>query len=185
MRKELTCEQVCAIITFYAEGKLSETLQQAVKYHLDNCPKCKEKFRGLQDMIARLNKSECGADIDGEVQNTFKQKQYAEFRQNLSAYIDNELDDRENLRLKKITVSNPMARQALEEMYSFRNLLHYSFDKTKNDLKYDFSKNVLNLMYKEPVKKIFAFNKLVTAYCIMLATIVFGAVVLFNTGLIK
>ena len=184
MRKELTCEQVGAIMIFYMEGKLSETLQKAVKYHLEHCTKCNEKFKELQNMIARFNQSNCSTDVNQEIQNTFKQKHYADFHQNLSAYIDNELDERENLRFKKITVANPAARQALEEMYAFRKLLRCSFDKTKSDLKYDFSKKILNLIYKEPQNDI-VFKKLITAYCIMLMTMVFGAILLFNTGFIK
>ena len=97
MQKELTCEQVGAIITFYIEGKLSETLQKAVKHHLDICPECSAKFDAIMNMLKRGVQDKISENSDNEAQNKIKNKQYAEFKANLSAYIDNELDDRENI----------------------------------------------------------------------------------------
>ena len=57
MKKELTCEQVGAIITFYLEGKLSESLKTAVKNHLDNCPECHAKFEELKKMVNYFEKN--------------------------------------------------------------------------------------------------------------------------------
>lgn len=179
MQKELTCEQVGAIITFYMEGKLSDTLQKAVKHHLDICPECRAKFDELKKMVERFSNKEFGSSIDDDIQNKFKKKQYAEFKSNLSAYIDNELDDRENIRIKKITISNPMARRDLEEMYAFKKLLHSSFEKTKNEIRHDFSRNVLNQMYSQPKETQNSFRKLVIAFCIMFSAIIIGAVELW------
>ncbi len=177
MQKELTCEQVGAIITFYIEGKLSETLQKAVKHHLDICPECSAKFDAIMNMLKRGVQDKISENSDNEAQNKIKNKQYAEFKANLSAYIDNELDDRENIRIKKITISNPMARKDLEEMYAFKKLLHNSFDKTRTDLRYDFSKNVLNQMHHTNATKFeISFKKLAIAYIIMLAVIIAGAI---------
>lgn len=179
MQKELTCEQVGAIITFYMEGKLSDTLQKAVKHHLEICPECRAKFDELQSMLKRFRQNKCANTLDDEAQKQFKKKQYAEFRANLSAYIDNELDDKENMRIKKITISNPMARKDLEEMYAFKRLLHNSFDKTSSDLKYDFSKNVLNQMHSHPANFTTSFKKLAIAYLIMLSIIIASALYLW------
>lgn len=180
MQKELTCEQVGAIITFYIEDRLSEYLKKAVKHHLENCPACQEKFEELKNMVEKFAHTECKPNIDEETQNAFKQKQYNEFKQNLSAYIDNELDDHENIRIKKITISNPMARRDLEEMYAFKKLLHTSFEKTKNDTKYDFSRQVINQMYNNPQKEEQYFSKLIFAYCIMFTIIIVGAATILH-----
>ena len=179
MQKELTCEQVGAIITFYIEGKLSDTLQKAVKHHLEICPECKAKFNELQSMLKRLHKNQSASNIDDEAQKNFKKKQYAEFRANLSAYVDNELDDKENMRIKKITISNPLARKDLEEMYAFKKLLHNSFDKTRTDIRYDFSKNVVHQMHSAPADFTSSFKKLIIAYIIMLSIIVAAALYLW------
>jgi len=172
MNKELTCEQVGAIITFYIENRLSNSLKKAVKHHLDICPDCRTKYEELQKMVQKFTKNECPTNIDEEVHNEFKKKQYAEFKLNLSAYIDNELDDSENIRIKKITISNPMARRDLEEMYAFKKLLHTSFDKTKNDIRYDFSKNILTQMNFKQKKD--PFWALFSAFVVMFAIIITG-----------
>ena len=73
--------------------------------------------------------------------------QYATFKENLSAYVDNELSDNENIKIKKIAISNPLARKDLEEVYAFKQLLHSSFNKTKSNLKQDYAKKTLEKMY--------------------------------------
>ena len=40
------------------------------------------------------------------------------------------LDDFQNIKIKKIAISNPLARQDLENIYTFKKLLHNSFEKT-------------------------------------------------------
>ena len=176
MQRELTCEQVGAIITFYLEGRLSTPLQKAVKHHLAICPECNAKFEELKRMVDRFKKNNCTNTLNDNTQENFKQKQYAEFKSNLSAYIDNELDDKENIRIKKITISNPIARKDLEDMYAFKRLLHNSFEKTKSDVRYDFSKNILTQMNIPAKDSNSGFKKLVILFFIMFLTIIAGAV---------
>ena len=58
--------------------------------------------------------------------NTDKQ-----FIKELSAYVDNELDTSENVRIKKITISNPTARQRLESMYNYQKLMHSAYERPR------------------------------------------------------
>ena len=62
-----------------------------------------------------------------EIENPYITKQYKDFRSNLSAYVDNELDNQDSIKIKKIAISNPLARQDLENIYTFKRLLHSSF----------------------------------------------------------
>ena len=71
-------------------------------------------------MMQKFSSANCPEFTDKNVEDAFKKKQYADFKANLSAYIDNELDDKENIRIRKITISNPIARKDLEEMYAFK-----------------------------------------------------------------
>ncbi len=180
MQRELTCEQVGAIITFYIEGRLSDPLQKAVRHHLEICPECNAKYEEIKQMLMRYKNKKCPNNIEDDVQNNFKQKQYAEFKSNLSAYLDNELDDKENIRIKKITISNPIARKDLEEMYAFKRLLHNSFEKTKSDIKYDFSKQVLSQMNLPDKSSEPNFRRLVVLFCLMFAIIVIFALNLWG-----
>ena len=89
----------------------------------------------------------------------YQTTQYKEFKNNISAYIDNELDEKDSVRIKKIAITNPLARKDLEDMYTFKRLLHNSFEKTRSEWKTDYSRQVINKMdivepEKTPIYKI-------------------------------
>lgn len=181
MQQQLTCEQVSALLTFYVENKLNDQLKKYVEYHLSNCPECTEKLKKLQKIVN--NFTEISNKIhsnDEEDENPYLTKQYDDFRLNLSAYIDNELSDEENIRIKKIAISNPIARKDLEDIYTFKRLLHSSFDKTKNEAKEDFSKNILNKIYAlHTNNKLDPFYLIMTIFSVIIAVLILGVVNIF------
>lgn len=173
MQKELTCEQVTALLSFYAENKLSSKLSECIKHHLDKCPACMEKFICLKNIINKF------IDIqNAEIENPYVTKQYEQFKSKLSEYIDNELNDFENIKIKKIAISNPLARQDLENVYSFKKLLHSSFEKTKNEVKNNYSKKIIYELQQENFKenKIDPFMKIAAAFFAMVTFIVAGII---------
>ena len=152
--QELNCNQVIALLTFFAEKKLNPKLMQSIEYHLNICPTCREKYLKLQKILNNYQEIKNRIIEDDETENKpYKDKQYKIFRENLSAYIDNELSDKENLRIKKIAIANTEARQDLENILSFREVLRDSFQKTKNNLKSDLSELTVNQLYKRNFKK--------------------------------
>ena len=173
MQYSLSCEQVTALLTFYAEEKLSAKLSGYVKSHLDNCPECREKYLQLQNILKRFNEIQ-----NEEIANPYVTKQYEDFKLNLSAYIDNELDDLENIKIKKIAISNPLARQDLEDIYTYKKLMHSSFEKTKNELKTDYSKGIICQLQQECTdnKKFDPFIKLTAIFFAMISCIVAGII---------
>ena len=44
MQKKLTCEQVLALLNFYAEGCLTEILARHVTEHLEECESCRQNY---------------------------------------------------------------------------------------------------------------------------------------------
>ena len=170
MKKKLSCEQIDALLGFYAEGTLHSALQNCVKEHLSNCPECRKKLLKLKE-------------INNQIDNTdfYETKQYNDFKKNLSAYIDNELDDLENIKIKKLVISNPAARQELENIISFKNLLHNSFEKTKNNFKTDYSKLITAKIQQElnmhnPV----SFYKLAALFIFMFGLIIAGLITILH-----
>ncbi len=172
---QLSCEQVVALLNFYVEEKLSSKLSEYVKEHLQNCPSCMNKYLQLKNMLNKYVKID-----NNEIENQYITKQYEDFKLNLSAYIDNELNDFENIKIKKIAISNPLARQDLENIYTFKKMLLSSYEKTKNDLKSDFSKNIIFQIHQNnPEEKHFdPFIKLSIIFSIMITGIITGIVVL-------
>lgn len=178
MQQQLTCTQVGALLTYYLEEKLNDQLKTYVEYHLSVCPNCKEKYIKLKKMISNLN------EITDQIKPEFFDdesphftRQYQEFKANLSAYVDNELDDEENIRIKKIAISNPLARRDLEDIYTFKKLLHSSFDKTRHEAREDFSRTILNKVYTLNEKnRLDPFYILMTIFAFIIAAILLGVV---------
>lgn len=175
MHHELNCNQVVTLLTFYIENKLDETLSICVREHLNSCEHCREKYLKLKRILE--NFSEIKTKINEEEpldRQRYDTEQYKKFKANLSAYIDNELSDKDNIKIKKIAISNPLARKDLEEVYAFKQLLHSSFNKTKSDLKYDYAKRTLEKIYDNTPKKEFnPFYKLVGIFtCIMIFMVI-------------
>lgn len=172
MQNQLSCEQVGALMPFYIEDKLSAKLSEYVAEHLRNCPACMQKYESLKKMVNKF------IDIQSEeIENPYITKQYEDFKENLSAYIDNELNDVESIKIKKIAISNPLARQDLENIYTFKKLLHSSFEKTRNEFKNDYSKHIIyQIQQKSESKEADPFIKLAILFSIMITFIVAGII---------
>lgn len=176
MKKQLTCNQVASLINFYIDDKLNPTLREYIELHIAQCPSCRAKINELKDILLKYNalkeKHSKRSNLEQEVViNTFKK--------NLSAYIDNELNTDENIKIKKMTISNPQARKELETMYQFKKLLQASYQKTKNNFKSDFSKDVMSKISDEDYYSTTYFNKLLIIFTSLIALIVAGFLYLY------
>lgn len=180
MTTNLTCTQVSALLSFYIDDKLSLQLKQFVEAHLAICPTCRTKLETLKSMVTSLRSAhEKLSDIksNSEVENN---PIYDEFKINLSAYIDNELNDSDNIKVKKYIISNPKARQEIETMYSLKKALNNSFERTKNESKDDFSKYVLSRIdIQEEVYAPDSFAKVVAIFIFILVALTLTAVAIF------
>lgn len=172
-KKKLSCEQISALLSFYAEGTLNLLLKKLVKEHLENCPDCMAEYL---DMVEKCNNNKTLDVSEDNFAAVYGNKQYEDFRANLSAYVDNELSDEESIKVKKVAISNPMARKDLENIYKFKNLLYDSFAKTRDSLKADYSKIVSGSLQKELKMDyiITPFYRLSTLFLAMIIFIVLG-----------
>ncbi len=176
MQKELTCSQVSALITYYIEDRLNYPLKEYVEHHLSVCKKCNEKYQKLIKIEKKYNtNSTTKRNYENDYQTDYTQQRYEDFRSNLSAYIDNELSDEENIRIKKIAITNPAARKDLEEFYTFKKLLHASFEKTRNGLKHDYSENIIGRIYSmHTTNRLDPFYLIMTIFTVIIALALLG-----------
>jgi len=181
MTVNLTCNQVGALLSFYLDDRLNEQLKQFVKAHLDVCPACRAKFEALKSMVSNLKEvHEKISEIKQEEEFSSASPQYNEFKTNLSAYIDNELTDEENIKIKKYVISNPKARKELESMYNLKKSLHNSFEKAKHEAKEDYSRYILKRIdIQEEVYGPDSFAKVVAIFAFVFAIFTIGALVIF------
>ena len=102
-----------------------------------------------------------------------------EFITKLSAYVDNELNTDENIKIKKMTISNPSARKELETMYKYKKFMHSAFEKTKNSSKYDYSRDIIANLQDNTDYTTNYFYKLIAAFFVILIMIISGFVYLY------
>ena len=150
---KLTCSQMDVLLAFYIDGDLSQSLKNQVEEHLKNCSTCRAKYNIIKSMITDLKNcidtEEDEFSPDPAYKTRVTSQQYRIFKNELSAYIDNELSNDENIKIKKFTINNPKARQDLEDSYNIRKLMNDSFKKTKSESRHDFSKSVLRQLELE------------------------------------
>ena len=149
---KLTCAQMDVLISFYIDNELSQALRKQVEEHLSSCAICSAKYDIICSMVTDM-KSCCKSDgVSNQYlgqKNDLGTYQYQLFKNNLSAYIDNELNNDENLKIKKITINNKKARKALEDSFSLRKMMNDSFKKCKTETKRDFSKHIIKQLELE------------------------------------
>lgn len=136
MSKSLNCAQVSALLCFYVEDKLTTNLKDMVTRHLAVCKKCKDRYDEMLELY-RIKKNEVFDFVNSE-----KSDYSFQMFENISAYIDKELPDAENLKVKKAIVSNPKLRKSVDNLYYIEKYLQDSFEKTKSDSKCDYTKNI-------------------------------------------
>lgn len=171
MIKKISCKQVQAIMPFYLKGSVNPVLCEIIEEHLENCDKCKEYYLNAIENISSIDNLTNTTFTSINCEQNFKTNEYKNFKQKLSAYLDSELEDNENIKIKKMTISNPLARKDLEDMYSFKRLLHSSFSRTKENCKFDFSKEIIKKISDTPSNYIDNFIKI--SYFLMIISIIF------------
>lgn len=181
MTVNLTCTQVSALLSFYLDDKLSTQLKQFVEAHLKVCPTCSAKYDALKDMVKSLKEvHDRLAVIKREDETNPETVQYDEFKTNLSAYVDNELTDEENIKVKKYVISNMKARQDLEKLYNLKKVLNNSFERAKNDVKGDYAKFILKRIdIQEEIYGPDSFAKVVALFIAILGFFTLAAVLIF------
>lgn len=172
MKKDLTCNQVSALINFYIEGKLNPRLREYINLHIQKCPSCRKKIQDLTKILNTYKQQKNSNEYQEERLNF-------EFINNLSAYVDNELNTSDNIKIKKMTISNPNARKELEMMYKFKKVIHSAYEKTKNDSKFDYSKDIIAQLQDTPDYTTTYFYKLAAIFFIIIFTIIGGFIYLY------
>ena len=178
---KLSCSQMDVLISFYIEGDLSTNLKNQVDEHLKKCPTCRAKFDIVKSMIDDLKN--CFEDLNSEFSDkeyhtkvAATSQQYRVFKNNLSAYIDNELSNEESLKLKKFTINNKEARKELQENYNLRKLMNNSFLKTMSESKPDYSKSIIKQLELDeeivtslhPVVKVILVFTICIVFCVLI-----------------
>ena len=177
---DLTCSQTEMLLSFYFDGELKENLRKKVEEHLKICPICSAKYETLVNLISGMREDVAKISKTHREEN---EPSINDYQTNLSAYIDNELDDENNIKIKKLTINNKKARKYLEDSYALKNVMTNAFEKNKNETKYDFSKNILQSL--EIDDKEYTLNPVIKGIALTASILLFGTIftaVILNIG---
>ena len=169
MNIQFTCNQIESLIGYFIEGKLAPSLLEFFNQHLKKCPKCRKKVEQVQKVMTKYAPDN----------NPSESKPDKELIGSLSAYMDNELDTGENVKIKKMTILNPNARQKLESMYKFKKIMHNAYEKTKNDTKFDYSKSIVATLNEGQSYTTTYFRNIIILFVLLLIAVITGLIYLY------
>lgn len=175
---DLNCRQFEGLITFYLDGELNERLKQAFEDHLKDCPTCSMKFKIIKSIIGDIKGAYDKILIDYKQDEFFDKPSELKTLNSeditpidLSAYIDNELTDENNIRIRRNIIAKPNIRLKIEKMYKLKKILSDSFSEHKNKLKTDYSKEIIKSLDNTIT------TKQVCLHCILFIAIVILALI--------
>lgn len=140
--KNLTCQNILNLIPLFIEGKTDEEQTSLILAHFEDCEKCREKYLSLKEISEKIKAAFDEIDI-----NQFD-SDYIFFKENLSAYIDNELNKEDYLRFNSYVTTHPKAKRELEDMLYFIEQLQNIFYE-QDFFQKDLSDKVINEIKEE------------------------------------
>ena len=102
----LTCNKIQALLSMYIDHKLDTDLEASVGLHLASCNRCQRKYLELKSMISSLRnsykkiKEEVYTNSHSSINLNFKINEHERFKKNISAFLDNELNEVEMVEFK-------------------------------------------------------------------------------------
>jgi len=146
----LTCERVMILLPMYIEEKTSEIENYEIEKHLSECSVCMEKYSTLKAISQKIKT----AFESVENQHFEKEKKY--FKENLCAYLDNELSNEDYNLMTQIILENDDARYATEKMSEFDRHFQAALEENTMLFKQNFCTEVVQQTKKDspdyPVK---------------------------------
>ena len=151
---ELSCNQFESLLSFYINHELKDNIKEAFEEHLCHCQRCKEKYEIVCSIIneVRLAYDKYISSNDfKELAPAYTYEDDSDYDEDsssfeLSAYIDNELPEDRNIKIRQSIGSKPKVRKKVEKLYGLRKILMSSFNEQKNSLKTDYSKNIVKTL---------------------------------------
>lgn len=146
MENKALCRKISSMLSLYIDNKVTYQQRAFIEDHLSNCPECYKKFLYLKSLIKDLKdsyKQVLELAVKKQKQHTFNIREHEKFIENLSPYVDNELDAQECFEFRKYLIKSKNAQKELKNIYIIQKEMRNSFDKTKKDPKADISKVVI------------------------------------------
>lgn len=146
MESEAICKKVSSMLSLYIDNKVSFNERAFIKEHLDRCPVCRKKYYYLKSLIKNLQdsyKQFIEMSEKKQKQKSFSIREHEKFMNQISPYVDNELEPNESFEFRKYLMKSKNAQKELKNTYIMQKQLRYAFSKTKKNVKPEIAKNVI------------------------------------------
>ena len=188
MDNKIVCKRVASMLSLYINNKVSEHEKIFIETHLSVCESCYNKYVYLKSLIKSLKESYrqiMELSQKRQSQSNFSIREHEKFMQNVSPYIDNELDTQECYEFRKFLTKSKTAQNELKKAYLIQKKLKSSFDKVQKKATTSISRNVMKTIKMTALNdtKFFMHNfrgVKVAQAVVLLGIILFGSYELFN-----
>lgn len=150
--KNSECKKVLSVLSLYIEDKLDDEEKFFVETHLFKCSDCYKKYLEMKSVIKNLHfEYEKLKDEFNRIEsnNTFNIREYENFYNNISPYIDDELCYDDSIKFRKYLVNSKTARTELANAYGLRNNIKEAVNRLKNNTNINFSKKIIKQLKKD------------------------------------
>lgn len=147
MNNNAICKKVSSMLSLYLDNRLAEQDRILVESHLKNCDLCRKKYLYLKSLIKNLKDSYrqiVELSDKKRKRQTFSIREYQNFLEDMSPYIDNELDTQQCYEFRKYLMKSKIAQKELKTMYSIQKQLRNAYNHTRNNIALSVSKEVMS-----------------------------------------
>lgn len=145
---KINCNQFEGLMTFYLDNTLSERMSEAFESHLKECPNCEMKFRVIRSIIDDVKDAYNKILLDSGMEEYLSSDVAVDVSEqiedisalDLSAYVDNELCDDKNIKMRKSIIARPGIRTKLDKLLKLKKVMNDAYLETKKKNKIDYSK---------------------------------------------
>ncbi len=175
MEENQACKKVMSLLSLYVDNKVTYSEREFVEDHLAFCPECYQKYMYLKQLIYSLKDSYrkvMEMAVARQKSTTFSIREHEKFMENISPYIDNELEQSESFEFRRYLMKSKAAQRELRNTYFVQREIKDSFEKAQKNLKKDFSRTIVEEIN---LKKTATLKPKVYKVAILAGLVLFGA----------
>ena len=140
------------MLSLYIENKLDDEDRFFVENHFLSCINCYHKYLEMKKIMNNLylEYQKLLDEFDKlEANQNFSIREYETFYNNISPYIDDELNYEESIKFRKYILKSKPARAELSNAYKLKNIIRCSVYKLKDNTNINFSKKIIKKLKEE------------------------------------
>ena len=138
------CIKFEKMIPDYFKKNLNKNETVFFESHFKNCEKCQLKYFLMKKIYQNFKKVDDKYTSETATAKNFTINEYENFNKNISAYMDKELNMKDNLAIKKILIKNSIAQETFLKLCRLKMLVKEEFTEYSESIKF---REIIRNMY--------------------------------------